>query len=122
MLDLIYQKCFLPLYRKICFPSQLLNRHFLSCQQYTSDINSIRDLLVQHVDLEVVISMLFDILNIFCLSKEDTFRRIQWRDPSVVNFEGGPARSLLQVNQIFLANQNFFFDGNFSFKVLFKLI
>ena len=77
---------------------------------------NLSETLLQQVDLEVMIGMLFDILNIFCLTKEDTYRRVSWHDPLY------QSQSLLQVNQIFLANQNVFFDGNFSFKLLFKLI
>ena len=53
-------------------------------------------MLVQQVDLEVVISMLFDVLNVFCLAKEDTYRRVSWQDPLV--HSELPTRSLLQVN------------------------
>ena len=44
-------------------------------------MGSLRDLLFNKIDLEVVLSMLFDVLNIFYLAKEDTYRRVTWQDP-----------------------------------------
>ena len=35
------------------------------------------------MELEIAISMLFDVINIFSQAKDDTYRQIKWKDTKV---------------------------------------
>ena len=76
MLDLIYQRCFVPLYRNISFPSAMM----------VQELAALQDLDLQATafapqGLGVVLSILFDLVNIFCESTHDAFRKLLYWDP-----------------------------------------
>ena len=58
LLKFVYQKCLMPFYAKICYPSD----------------PQLRAHEIQTVRLEVAITILFDLLNVLCLTKEDSYR------------------------------------------------
>lgn len=74
MLDLIYQRCFMPLYRKICFPSALFTKHLVLLGAHTMTAFS-------PLSLSSMLGILFDVLNIFVKQHGDAYRRIRWVEP-----------------------------------------
>ena len=74
MLKFIYQYCYLPFYTSLCKNSQA-DGTFLK--------------------LELAISILFDLMNVFCLTKDDAYRKITFFPNNSSDTKPGV---LLQVN------------------------
>ena len=98
MLSFIYEKCMMPIYRKVCFTSNLLKSQLALISETDDQNESFAELFVPF-SLESAISILFDVLNVFTMQHEDAYRRIFWKHPL-----NGSKMALMHINGLFKAH------------------